>query len=81
MREFALEHVAEDLHVAVAVGAETRAWHDAVFVDYTQRSEVDVLRIVITPERERVVGLEPTVVGKAPLLAASNLDHRPPPAD
>ena len=65
MREFALEHVADDLHVAVAVGAEAGTGHDPVFVDDPQWPELDVLRVVIPRERKRVVGLEPAVVGIA----------------
>ena len=53
--ERALEHVGDDLHVAVRVGAEPAARRDAIFVDHAQRAEAHVRRIVVVGERERVV--------------------------
>jgi hypothetical protein len=75
MRELARQHVADDLHVAVAVRAEALAGRDAILVDDAQRSELDVLRIEVVRERERVIGLEPAVVGIATLFAATDLLH------
>src|SRR5688572_21226978 len=73
--ERALEHVAEDLHVAVAVRAEARARPHAVFVDHAQRAVADVARIVVVGEREAVVGLEPAVPGVAALVAGPQFGH------
>ena len=42
--ERAVEHVGDDLHVAVAVRAEAGARLHAVFVDHAQRAEAHVLR-------------------------------------
>ena len=75
MRELPREHVADDLHVAVAVGAEARARLHAVLVDHAQRAELDVLGIEVIGEREAVLRLEPAVVGVAALVAASDLVH------
>ena len=50
MRELAGEHVADDLHVAMAVGAETLARRYAVLVDDPQRAEFDVLGVEIVGE-------------------------------
>src|ERR1700741_4774501 len=75
MRELAIEHVADDLHVAMAVRPEALARSHAVFIDDAQRPELDVLRIEVVGERERVIRLEPAVVGIAALFAASNLLH------
>ena len=63
--ERALEHVGDDLHVAVRVGAEALAGRDAVVVDHAQRAEAHVLGVVVVGEREGVVGVEPAVVGVA----------------
>jgi hypothetical protein len=42
VRQLAFQHVADDLHVAVAVRAEARARHHAVLVDHPQRAELHV---------------------------------------
>ncbi len=75
MRELAVQHVADDFHVAMAVRAEPLAGGDAVLVDDAQRTELDVLRIEVIRERERVIRLEPAVVGVTPLLAATDFLH------
>src|SRR3989442_1374525 len=63
----ALEHVADDLHVAVPVGAEARARGDAILVDDAQRPEPHVLRVLVAGEGKAVVRVEPAVVGMAAL--------------
>jgi hypothetical protein len=73
VRQRALEDVADDFHVAVAVGAEALARLDAVFVDDTQRPEAHVPGIVVVRERKSVEGLEPAVLGQPAFLAAANL--------
>ena len=59
MLECALEHVGDDLHVAVAVSGEALARRDAIVVDHAQRAEPHVRGIVILAERERVSAVEP----------------------
>src|SRR5688572_29597945 len=73
----AFQHVADDLHVAVAVGAEALARLHAVLVDHPQRAEAHVLRVVVVGEGKAVVRVEPAVVGVAPLGAAAQFrGHR-----
>ena len=48
------EHVADDLHVAMAVRAEAAARGDAVLVDDAQVAEAHVARVVVVGEREAV---------------------------
>jgi hypothetical protein len=67
VRQRAVEHVADDLHVAVAVGAEAGAGGDAVFVDDAQVAHAHVGRVVVVGEREAVETLEPAVVGVTPV--------------
>src|SRR5262249_45817694 len=67
------QHVADDLHVAMAVRAEAGARGDAVFVDHAQGPELDVFRVEIVSERERVVGPEPAVVGVASVGAVADV--------
>src|SRR5437762_965633 len=73
----ALEHVADDLHVAVPVGAEARARGDAILVDDAQRPEPHVLRVLVAGEGEAVVRVEPAVVGMAALGGGSQFGHGP----
>src|SRR5689334_21758635 len=47
VRKRAIEHIADDLHVLMAVRAEALAGSDAIFVDHAQRTELDVLRIEV----------------------------------
>src|SRR5688572_27735297 len=75
MCELAGEHVADDLHVAVTVRAEALAGRDAILVDHAQRAELDVVRIEVVGERERVIRLEPAVIGIAALEAATDFLH------
>jgi len=70
--ERALEHVRDDLHVAVRVRAEALAGLDAVLVDHPQRPETHVGGIVVVGERERVEREQPAVVGTAALAAAAD---------
>src|SRR5260221_5289431 len=73
--ERALQHVADDFHVAVAVRAEAGAGLDAVLVDDAQRAEPHVRGIVVAGERKRVPGVEPAVLGVAALPGAADLEH------
>jgi hypothetical protein len=75
VREAALEHVADDLHVAVAVGAEARAGLHAVLVDDAQRTEAHVRRVVVVGEGEAVERVEPAVPGVASFCAAADFAH------
>ncbi len=52
MRDRALEHIADDFHIPVAVRAEALPAPDAILVDDAQRAEVDVLRIMIIGKRK-----------------------------
>src|SRR5882724_7570626 len=73
--QFAVEHVADDFHVAVRMLAEALSRGNAVFVDHAQRAVSHVLRIVVTGEGERVEALQPAVVGKSALVAFSQGVH------
>jgi hypothetical protein len=75
VRQFAGQHVADDLHVAVAVRAEAGAGGDAVFVDHAQVAEAHVLRVVVAGEGKAVERLEPAVVGIAAVLGFAQGQH------
>ena len=47
---------------------------DAVLVDHAQRAEAHVRGVVVVGERERVVRVEPAVVGVAALPGATDCD-------
>ncbi|EAU65345.1 conserved hypothetical protein [Stigmatella aurantiaca DW4/3-1] len=71
----AREHIGDDLHVLVGVGAKASAGRHAVLVDDAQRAEVHVRRVVVTRERERMVGIQPAMVRMATLIRRSNGQH------
>src|SRR3954471_2288511 len=75
VRERAVEHVADDLHVAVPVGAEALAGVDAILVDHAQRAVAHVLRILVAGEGERVERAQPAVIREAAFGAAAHLVH------
>ena len=54
VRQLPVEHVGNDLHVAVAVRAEAHARLHAVLVDHAQRAEAHVRRIVVVGKRKAV---------------------------
>ena len=74
-RKCPLEDVRDDLHVPVAVRAETLPRLDPVLVDYPQHAEAHVPRVVVVVEREGVAGVEPAVLTVAPLAGGSDGDH------
>ena len=55
--ERTLQHVADDFHVAVAVGAEALTCLHAILIDYAQRPPAHVARVVIVGERKAVIGV------------------------
>jgi hypothetical protein len=73
--ERTVEHVRDDLHVAMRVPAEALAGSDAIFIDDPQRAEAHVGGVVVVGEREGVVAVEPAVVGVAALAGSANGDH------
>src|SRR5882762_6589194 len=75
VRKFALEHVADDLHILMRVGTEPRPGLHTIFVDDSQRSKLHVLGIEVIRERKRMERLQPTVIGKTSLITSSNCVH------
>ena len=73
--ERALEHVRQDLHVAMRVPPEAPAGRDPVLVDDPQRAEAHVSRIDVVGERESVPAVEPVGLGAAPLGGSSYGHH------
>ena len=75
VRQRAFEHVADDLHVAVAMRAEAGASGDAVFVDDPQVAHAHVLGVVVVGKGKAVKALEPAVVGVAAILGLAKCQH------
>jgi hypothetical protein len=67
----ALQHVAEDLHIAMRVHGEVAAGGNVVLIDDAQGAEVHVLRVVVLRETEAEARVEPAVVGPAALAGFS----------
>lgn len=75
VRKPALEHVGEDLHVAMAVRAEAFAGSHTIVVEHTQRTKPHVLRVVIPAERKRVIAVQPPQIGVAAVLGLAQRQH------
>src|SRR5262245_45480290 len=75
MRELALEHVGDDLHVAMAMRAEALAGLHPIFVDDAQRPVAHEARIVVVGEREGMSAVEPIELGAAAVVGTSDHEH------
>ena len=65
VRKVARQHVADDLHVPVAMGAKPGTGRDAVFIDHPQIAPAHESRVVITRKGKTMKGFEPAMVGVA----------------
>src|SRR5690348_798539 len=59
--ERAVQHIGNDLHVAMAMRRKSGARNDAILVDDAQRTKSHMRRIEIVAERKRVPAVEPTI--------------------
>src|SRR6185503_4484755 len=75
MLQRSLEHVADDLHVAVAVGRKAVVGLYAVLVDHAQRAEPHVTVLVVLAERKRVRRVEPAEIEVASIGRRAAGDH------
>ncbi|MNT67682.1 hypothetical protein D3C72_2058470 [compost metagenome] len=71
----AVQHIGDDLHVPMAMRAETTAGRNAVVIDHAQRAKSHVRRVVIVGEGKRVKRIEPAMVGMTPFGSAANRKH------
>ena len=71
----AVDHIGQDLHVAMAVRSEPLAGRDAILVEHAQHAEAHEVRILIAAEGECGVGVQPPEVGAAAVFAPANRDH------
>ena len=77
--EGALEHIGDDLHVAVRVRSEAAAGPDPILVDHAELAKPHPAWIVVVGEGERVAAVEPVELGATPFRCASNGHHAPIP--
>src|SRR5262249_34663643 len=75
VRQLAFDHVGDDLHVLVPMGAKAHARCDVVLVDHQQVAESGVARIVISVEGERVMAIEPRGLSCPTLVRLSYRYH------
>src|SRR5260370_13392468 len=73
--EATLEHVRDDLHVAMRMGSKPLPRLYAVFVDDAQRAKVRVFGIVVVGEGKSMTRVQPAVDGMAALFCRSNGHH------
>ena len=69
----AFDDDADDLHVAMGVGAETLSGCHAIVVDHTQVAKTHVLGVVVASERKTVPAGKPAEVGVAALVGLPDL--------
>jgi hypothetical protein len=74
MLQSARDHVRNDLHVSVGVRAKPLARAHPVLIDHEERLEAHMAGVVVAGEGEGVVGIEPAVIGVAPLFRFSDDD-------
>jgi hypothetical protein len=72
------QHVADDLHILVAVGPESGPCPDSIFIEDAEYPKFAEPRIEIVGESERMEELEPTVVSLATFMASSDVVRRRP---
>jgi len=75
MREAAFEDVTDNLHVAMGVGAKTLPRSYTIVVDDPQSAESHVRGVVIVREGKGMPGIQPAVVGVAPVASVPDRDH------
>jgi hypothetical protein len=57
------------------VSTERGTWSDTIFIDHAQTPKAHEVRIVVIGERERVVRIESTMIGVAPLFTSTTSYH------
>ena len=77
MLEPPFEHPGDDLHVAVAVGAEALARLHPILVDDPQDAEPHVGRFAVVGEGEGVPAVEPAQIAATPVAPPSDRYHEP----
>src|SRR5581483_8151390 len=71
-----LEHIGDDLHVAMRMHGKAFARGNEVLVNHAQGAESHKTWVVILIERKTVPGVKPAVVAAAAFIAGPNDDHR-----
>lgn len=72
MRQSALQHIVDDLHIVVSVHRKSSAGLDRIVVDDAQCTELNISWIVIIPKGKAVPGIQPAIIGMAAILARRN---------
>ena len=75
MRQLALDHVGDNLHATVPMGAKALPRCDVVFVHHEQVAKSDIAWVVILVEGECVMAVEPRGVRCAALVCVSYRYH------
>jgi hypothetical protein len=75
VREAALKYIADDLHIAMGMRAETFTGGDAIVVDYAQRPKSHVRRVVIVRKGKGMPGIEPATVGVTAVAGLPDSNH------
>ena len=68
-------HVGDDFHVIVRVRRKAAVRRDHIIVPHPQGPPLATRRIVVSAEREVVMGIQPTVIGGADGAERAKFDH------
>src|SRR5262245_15135025 len=75
VRQTAVDHVGQDLHVAMAVWSKPLAGRDAVFFEHAQDTKAGEVRVLVAAERKCGARAQPSEFGGAAILTPANADH------
>src|SRR5437016_2832921 len=70
-----LQHVSNDLHVAMRVHGKTVAVLDRVFIDHAQGVKSHEAGVIILIKRKGEMSVEPAEIASTTFVTVSNVDH------
>jgi hypothetical protein len=71
----AFPHIGDDFHIGVGMGGKAGIRRNFVVVPDAKGAEAHIAGVVMTSEREVVLGLEPAMVGGGKLVEGPKVDH------
>ncbi len=73
--ERSFQNVGDDLHISMRMCPKTLRRGNAILINDPQGSESHVVPVMVGVEGERVVSVEPAVVGMAPLVSMTDCNR------
>ena len=69
------QNIGDYFHIPVGMGRKTLLRLNPILIDNPQRSKAHMLRVVIIGKEKSMKGLEPAMIGMAPVCRFSQDDH------